>query len=643
MSDDVKQEASLSLKRIWATWIAVSIMIIASAVVIYLHERNARIAEAEQRLLTETNYLNHVLSANLSLGEFVQIPALVEAWGRLNSDTVALRLTAENGFVFGEFERETPGKHTQSQVRQLPFSYENNATLLLEKSFDPIHTALTELAMVLFIAATLILLLSFLMIQQLYRYRNQTRLTQIEYERRLDMQQAMEKMATHDALTGLPNRQLLDDQIETRIAESRRFGRKLAVLFIDLDNFKQVNDTFGHAVGDELLRISSDRMLACLRSYDLLARFGGDEFVVLLANIEDSKEVDRVAIKLIDSIRPCIESIGHELYVSASIGISLFPDDCDNKVDLLRHADTAMYTAKEAGRNCYRYYTPALNKAVQHRQRIEKDLRRALANDELHLVYQPKLELRTGTVNSCEALLRWRTSDTEILPSEFLPIAERSVLLRDIEVMVIEQAVRQCAEWHTQGAHDLRIDINLSGRMLLNRETFRLLEHALQLNGVTHRKIGIELSEHALIKATDDMLGELDGLRQKGCVVSLDDFGTGYSSLGHFKQLPVDILTIDREFISGLPDSEQDGAITKAIVAMGQNLGKRILAEGVETAAQMQYVIQHGCDLAQGYLIAKPLEASDFIDWLSSYRERHRDGDNNFTPPILKTTNPTPN
>ena len=642
MKKNGTNNASLSMRRVWTTWLAVCVFITAGAVGIFLHERDARIAEVSKRLQTEAGYLAHLLSANLRAGEFERIPDEIEAWGRLNSETVMVRLTADNGFILGEFIRDTDKRYTQSTTKEIPFSYHNIATLRLDKSIEPANEAVSHLGVELVFGVGFLQLIGFVAIYQLYRYRHQVRLAQTEYERRLEMQRAMEEMATHDALTGLPNRQVLIEQMDSRIAEARRFKRKLAVLFIDLDNFKHINDTFGHSLGDELLKVASKRMLACLRSYDLLVRFAGDEFVVVLTNIADTKEVDRVATKLIATMRPRVEIDDHEMQVSASIGISLFPDDCDTAQDLLRQADAAMYTAKEAGRNCFRYYTSALNEAVQYRQEIERGLHRALTEDSLYLLYQPKLNLINGTVSSCEALLRWRADGREILPTEFLPIAERSILLHEIESLVIEKAVRQRAEWTERNLGDLRIDINLSGRMLLNRETFALLDQQLREHHVPYRQIGIELSEQQLIEATDDMLGQLEVLRNQGSCISLDDFGTGYSSLGNLQELPVDVLKIDHTFIGQLPDQAHNDTFVDTMITMGQSLGKRVLAEGVETEKQMRFVGDHGCDLAQGFLIAQPMSAEKLIEWITHHRHGSQRTPDGYPLPPNKTTDPSP-
>jgi diguanylate cyclase (GGDEF)-like protein len=605
---------------VWLTWFGAGLLMVGAAGLIYMNERGTRLDAAEAQLLTELTYIEHVVAASLRAGSLDQIAEQVKAWGRLNEDTLSLRLLADNGFTIAQFTR--PGAPIQRAEHSvvIPFSYRDEATLTLEKSLAPVHAQLDRLGLQLLVAAVIFQLIALVLIRQLYEQRRQTQIARREYERRKRTQAAMERMATQDALTGLPNRRQLEEQLQQRVAESSRYQRRLAVLFIDLDNFKHVNDTHGHAVGDELLKVISSRMQGCLRSYDFLARFGGDEFVVVLNDLHDEGEVERVASKLLESIKPGVELADHQTYVSATIGISLFPDDATEPADLLRHADAAMYTAKSSGRDCYRFFTAALNKAMRQQQIIESGLRNALGSNDLYLVYQPKLDVATGQVTSCEALLRWRRDGIEIPPCEFIPVAERSMLMRQIETFVIEESVSQRARWSREGVGELRININLSGQGLLVGDTLGQIEEALQRFDVQPDQIGIELTEHTLIEATKTTISGLQRLRERGCAISLDDFGTGYSSLGYLKRLPIDVLKIDRAFIRDLPVSAQDASIVSAICAMGHSLGKRTLAEGVETQAQLDCVEQHGCQLIQGYLICRPIPAHAFIDWLRRHR-----------------------
>jgi diguanylate cyclase (GGDEF)-like protein len=355
----------LPLKSLWLAFLVTTLVMAGIATAIFFYERTQRLSEAQTRLQTEIQYLGHTLTASLQRGEFEQAAAQINEWGRLDLDTTRLQLTADNGFVIAAFTREAADADKLTAQLQLPFSYYNHASLVLEKSLARTHTAIRALGIQLLVAGLVVEFLALLLLYQILRHRRQAQLTQREYRRRLALQREIEKMATQDALTGLPNRRQLSTHLTQRLAEAQRFKHKVAVMFIDLDNFKHINDSCGHSVGDALLRTVSQRMLACLRSYDLLVRFGGDEFVVVLAGIDDFGEAARVARKLIDTIQPAIEVDGHELTISASIGVSLFPEDGENTEDLLRHADTAMYSAKESGRNCFRRYAPEQRTPVE--------------------------------------------------------------------------------------------------------------------------------------------------------------------------------------------------------------------------------------------------------------------------------------
>lgn len=606
---------------IWSTWFAAGLLMLGAAGFIYSTERTAHLNAAHDRLATELKYIEHMIAGSLQTGALDQIAEQIKAWGDLNHETLALNLVANNGYTIARFVR--PGSYLDRIERSvtIPFSYRDTATLTLEKSLAPIYKQVDRLGYQLLGAAVIFQAIALFLIRQLYALRHQTQIARREYAQRQLAQAEMERMATHDALTSLPNRRELENQLNQRVAEAMRYERRLAVLFIDLDDFKQVNDTHGHATGDELLKIISNRMHKCLRSYDLLARFGGDEFVVVLHDLRDEGEAERVASKLLESIKPHVELAGHQTYTSASIGISLFPDDADQPADLLRHADAAMYMAKSQGRGCFRFFTATLNDAMQHQQRIENGLHNALATDQLRLVFQPKLDLATQTVNSCEALLRWEHDGQEIPPAEFIPIAERTLLIRQIDAFVLEHAVSQRAAWRDAGIEDLRVDINLSGQGLLIGCTLEQLEETLQRYDLPASQIGIELTEHTLIEAPDGIIEHLNRLREAGCTISLDDFGTGYSSLGYLKRLPVDVLKIDRAFISELPDNAQDESIVSAICAMSRSLGKHTLAEGVETDEQLRCVEKHSCQSIQGYLISHPLAANQFIAWLKNRNE----------------------
>ncbi len=427
------------------------------------------------------------------------------------------------------------------------------------------------------------------------------------------IQKQLQRLASFDLLTGLPNRVLLDQELQHRIKEADRFSHRMAILFIDIDNFKLINDSLGHEQGDELLRMVAARMGSRLREYEMLARFGGDEFVLVLPRVDETAEVEKVAEKIIDSFALPFMLDEREVFVTGSIGIALYPDDGKDKSALLKNADMAMYRAKEYGRNCRQFFKQSMNEELQHRQDLEDRLRQALQNEEFALHFQPQVDLQNGGIVSCEALLRWHSPGTGMVsPGEFLPVAEHSELINRIGEWVIGEACRQRREWRNQGI-ELRIDINLSGRQFFYYDVFSVIDSMLQQHGLAHADLGIELTEQVLIEAEDSTLSGLTRLHDKGMKISLDDFGTGYSSLGYLKRFPVDVLKIDREFVAGAPVDKNDRSITEAVVAMGHALGLEVLAEGVETADQELLMRELGCDLAQGYLFQKPAPAHSLL------------------------------
>ncbi len=428
-------------------------------------------------------------------------------------------------------------------------------------------------------------------------------------------EQRLNRMATLDPLTGLPNRHQLMQTLEQRVAECRRGGQRFALLFLDLDNFKLINDSLGHAAGDALLRRVAHRVGNALRPYDFIARFGGDEFILVAPQVEDHAEAEQVAQRLIDLFRQPFEVDGNEFHVSPSIGVSLYPEDGRTPGELIQNADIAMYSAKARGRARFHAFSQELNEALQRERQIEADLWRALAADELALHYQPVVDLASGRAVGCEALLRWQRADGEqISPATFIPVAERSGLIDRIDEWVLEAATRQARAWRRAGLEGFRIDINLSGRHLLDGGFHRRLRETLLTAADGPRLLGIEITETSLLHATDAVLALLEELHQGGLHIALDDFGTGYSSLSYLQSFPVDTIKIDRSFVAELGHGERAAALVRAIVSMGHSLGKQVLAEGIETRRQLELARQLGCDLAQGFLLYRPMPAERVRD-----------------------------
>ena len=421
----------------------------------------------------------------------------------------------------------------------------------------------------------------------------------------------LEQMASTDLLTGLPNRRHLENALQSRIEEVQQTGDKFGLFFLDLDMFKEVNDTLGHSWGDELLQAVSQRLHECLDSKGLITRFGGDEFVVVSDTLNDTG-AGELAGKLTDCFQDAFELSGENVRITLSVGISLYPKDGDNAGDLLKNADLAMYDAKAKGRNRYEFFSQSLASQLQEQRTLAAQLHESLNNNEFELVYQPQFDLTSGRIAACEALLRWRPTRevSSVSPGVFIPVAERTDLILHIGRWVMEQACQQVKEWRELGIK-IRVDINVSGRELVEPGYFAGLDDCRARYGLEPQDIGIELTENILIKAGSEALEELKKQREKGVEISVDDFGVGYSSLSYLKHFPVSHLKIDRTFLKDAPESAYDGALMEAIVNVGHKLDLFIVAEGVETEEQSRYCQDLKVEYAQGFLYAKPMPARE--------------------------------
>lgn len=424
-------------------------------------------------------------------------------------------------------------------------------------------------------------------------------------------------LAQHDALTDLPNRLLLTDRLNVALARARRNLHPLALLFLDLDRFKNVNDSLGHEQGDRLLVEAAARLKACVRASDTVCRQGGDEFLVLLADVDSAQDAARVSQKLIDAVsRPFLLG-GAEFVLTASIGIACHPENGADAETLLRNADAAMFAAKQAGRNRYQFYSADMNARTHHRLRLETDLRQAVARAELLLVYQPQLELGSGRVIGAEALVRWRHPALGLVPpAEFIGIAEDSGQIAAIGAWVLETACRQHAAWLAEGLPAGTIAVNVSAHQFRQAGYAESVAEVLSATGLAPERLELEVTESAIMQGVEDSLRKLERLDRLGVKLSIDDFGTGYSSLSYLKQFPIDRLKIDQSFTRGLPADAESGAIVQAVISMGHSLGLNVLAEGVETPAQEERLRELWCDAAQGYLYAKPAPADAYADFL---------------------------
>ncbi|HVN33847.1 MAG TPA: EAL domain-containing protein [Casimicrobiaceae bacterium] len=430
-------------------------------------------------------------------------------------------------------------------------------------------------------------------------------------ERRLADQRVVH-MAHHDALTGLPNRTLLADRVGQAIARAHRSGGKLAVLFLDLDRFKNVNDSFGHAVGDMLLTAVAARLTASRREEDTVARLGGDEFIVSIPDVADAAEAESVAARILSDLAKPFTINGHQLHADVSIGIALYPRDGDTAETLMRNADTAMYHAKESGRGNYQFFSAQLTERVSRRLSTETSLRRALERGEFRVNYQPLMNLGSGRVDGAEALLRWPQQDERLVsPVEFIPIAEETGLIVPLGEWVLLEACAQAQAWQTLHP-GLRIAVNLSARQFRQKNLIGMIEQVLGESRLHPSLLELELTEGMLMHNVEEATGILARLDEIGVRLAIDDFGTGYSSLSYLKRFPIHTLKIDRSFVRDISTDPDDAAIVTAIVAMARSLNLRVTAEGVETEEQAAFLRSLTCDQAQGFHFGRPMPAAEF-------------------------------
>jgi diguanylate cyclase (GGDEF)-like protein len=409
----------------------------------------------------------------------------------------------------------------------------------------------------------------------------------------------------------LPNRLLFRDRITVALAHARRNGSLSAVMFLDLDQFKLVNDTLGHTVGDRLLQAIGSRLVTCVRAEDTVARMGGDEFTILLAELSDRRGAPVVAQKVLEAVRHPVIIDEHELYVTTSIGIAIFPDDGMDAEALLRHADRAMYRAKEQGRDNYQLAASVTERPGEARLAMERALHRALERDELVVHYHPMVEIATGRVVGAEALVRWNDPDRGlVLPEEFIPLAEETQLIVPIGAWVLRTACAQMKAWHDAGHPRLRVAVNLSPRQFQDRELTATVERILQETGYPPTLLDLEITESTAMQNAELTLAILNGLKEMGIRISIDDFGTGYSSLSYLKRFPIDTVKIDQDFVRDL--TSDDTAIISAVISMARALNLRVIAEGVETEEQLAFLRREQCSEMQGFLFSEPLCAADF-------------------------------
>ncbi len=430
-------------------------------------------------------------------------------------------------------------------------------------------------------------------------------------------------MAHYDSLTGLPNRALLFDRLTHAINQSRRYGQELAVLFIDLDRFKFVNDTMGHEAGDTVLKAVASRIRECLRDSDTVARLGGDEFIALVTNLDRAVSAAPVASKIVESVSQPIMIGANAATVSPSIGIALFPDDAEDADELMRYADAAMYQAKQAGGQCYQFYRPDMNSAALRRIGLGVALQRAIRDDEFELHYQPQIDLETGLVVGLEALVRWRHPERGLIPpDQFIPLAEELGLMPALGDLILGLACNQIAEWQRRNLPVLRVAVNLSAQQFNQDDLQEHVEQWIAQTGLDASLLEVELTESSIMQDPEAAASILSRLSQTGVRVSIDDFGTGYSSLAYLKRFPLDALKIDRSFVQDVTSDASDAAIVRTVIALAQHLGLHVVAEGVETAEQLAFLRANSCQFAQGFYFSRPVPADDVFAVIAKL-ERH--------------------
>ncbi len=437
---------------------------------------------------------------------------------------------------------------------------------------------------------------------------------------RKDYEQRLIRQASFDGLTGLPNRTLAMDRLRQLLKDARRNGTLVAVMFMDLDRFKDVNDTLGHDAGDQLLVEVARRLTESVREQDTVARLGGDEFLLVLPDLHRAEDARLVARKILERVREPVRMDRRECFTSASIGIALYPNDSSDATLLLKQADSAMYQAKETGRNTLAFFTAEINARIARRVSLETDLRSALERRQLELHFQPLIRADDGTLLGSEALLRWNRPGHGILaPGLFIDLAEQTGLIQDIGRWALEEACRQCRHWQRSLDSKIRVAVNISARQFSSDELPALLRHVLQNSGMDGPSLHLEITERVLLDDEPGTRRRLHAIKDLGIALAIDDFGTGYSSLAYLKRFPVDMLKIDRAFLLDVPASPQDRALIDAVVDLAQGFGLTTIAEGIETAEQYAYLRQRGIDVLQGYYISRPLPAEE----LPRFRDRH--------------------
>lgn len=422
------------------------------------------------------------------------------------------------------------------------------------------------------------------------------------------------QLAHYDELTALPNRVFFNEMLNKTLSHAARHEKKLALLFIDIDRFKHINDALGMKIGNQVLKEVANRFATTLRSGDIIARLGGDEFIILLNDVGHPKKASSVADKLLQACSRSIKVKDREFFLSASIGICIFPEDGKTLETLQQNADLALYKAKQAGGGVFQYFSKEMTLEASKHIKLESALRTALSNNEFVLHFQPKLNIATGTISGVEALIRWINPEIGLInPNEFIPQAEENGLIEPIGNWVLHEACRTNKSWQDQGYHPINMAVNISPKQFNDPNIVKVVEKALADSGLDPKYLELEITEMTIMEDVEAVAKKLHAIKAMGVKICIDDFGTGYTSISYLKKFPIDILKVDQHFIKGIPDNQNDLAIASAIIALGHNLGMQIVAEGVETPEQLQYLLDHHCDFVQGYYFSRPLPEQKMV------------------------------
>ncbi|HWV17995.1 MAG TPA: EAL domain-containing protein [Rhodocyclaceae bacterium] len=440
---------------------------------------------------------------------------------------------------------------------------------------------------------------------------------QAEIKERIRAEEAADYLFQHDSLTGLPNRHLLENRLAHSLAQAQNNRTLCAVAFVNLDNFKSINDSLGLGCGDEVLRLMAHRLAAPLRSTDTLARYGSDEFVLVLSELGSANDVMPVLQKILDTVQETSVIGGHEITLSASIGLALYPGDGKTPADLLKHSDIAMHRAKRIGGNAWRFFEEAMNATATEYLTLRNAMKKGLERGEFLLYYQPQVDLLNGRVAGAEALVRWQHPEQGLIsPARFIPVAEKSGLILPLGNWILEAACRQAVSWQSAGLPPVRMAVNISAIQFQRENLAQRVAETLAVTGLAPQLLELEITESLLMQDQEHILKTIHELKQMGVRIAIDDFGTGYSSLAYLKRFSVDVLKIDQSFTRGVVESEDDLAIVNAIIQMAHSLGLNTIAEGVETAASSELLERYGCNEGQGYLFARPMPAAEFAEYL---------------------------